>query len=563
MTLFEASFYNDEAALLLFDQHKLIAVNQAAVSFLGTPTDELIGRDYQDFFPNADFDDHAVVQGMKLPSGKHLSVVSRRQTLGSGQLVVKIRSPLVEEHHLASEELVADTHHFRLLLEKLNDVMQELTHCKSLNDLYREAVALGQKHLGFDRLGILLIDHATQEQVGTWGIDTNGQLVDESRWRGPLENTAWLAEAIRNPKFCHFWDDVDLVNWGEFVGRGWNGMANLWDGERVFGWVSADNLIHQKPLTPAQQQVFRLFALNIGQLIVRKRAELALQQANAELENRIALKMQDLNDRLRELESVQQQLIEQEKHASLGNLVAGVAHEINTPLGNSQMAVSHLQYLSGHLQKQFALGALTKTELTQSIAEISEAASLLESNFRRAVELVRSFKQLATDQTDEQVMLVNLHDIIANVLSSFYNQYKNRPLSCFNQVASDIRFFCAPAKLTQIITNLLDNGLRHAFPADLAYKGRIGFSAELIGQQLRLVYADNGVGIHPDLIGKVFEPLRTSQRMATVGLGLTIIYQFVTQDFGGQVRCENTEPNGVRITVEFPVLLDSNQEDIA
>jgi len=222
------------------------------------------------------------------------------------------------------------------------------------------------------------------------------------------------------------------------------------------------------------------------------------------------------------------------------------------------MSISQLVHTSDSLNKAFSLGSLTKSKLTDAIREITDATTILESNFKRAVELVRSFKQLATNQNDEQIVYINLHDLIANVLNSFYNRYKNRPLTCFNEVDSELRFFCAPAKLTQIITNLVDNGLRHAFPESVKHKGRMGFSATLNKGILEFSYADNGVGIDELLVDKVFEPLHTSSRTSSMGLGLTIIYQIVTHDFNGTVRCENLNPSGIRILMRFPVILDQH-----
>ncbi len=558
MSVYQSYFQKDEAALLLFSQDCLIEANDAAQSLLLGKVAGLIGLHCSDIFPEAKYTDHAQVQSLMLPDGGVMSVVTRRLVLSETQFIVRIRSPLLTQSHLASQELVADTHQFRELVDKLNDMTLQLAQCDSVDDLYREIVVCGQRDLGLDRLGILLIDQATQEQLGTWGVDVDGNLIDEHLWHGPLEIKPWMSEAIQHPEFCHFWDDVDLINWGQVVGRGWNAMANLWENDQVFGWLSVDNLIHQAPLTPALQQIIRLYASSISQLIVRKRAEIALRQANEHLEQNIQLKTQDLNEKLVELESMQKHLIEQEKHASLGNLVAGVAHEINTPLGNSLMSISQLVHTSDSLNKAFSLGSLTKSKLTDAIREITDATTILESNFKRAVELVRSFKQLATNQNDEQIVYINLHDLIANVLNSFYNRYKNRPLTCFNEVDSELRFFCAPAKLTQIITNLVDNGLRHAFPESVKHKGRMGFSATLNKGILEFSYADNGVGIDELLVDKVFEPLHTSSRTSSMGLGLTIIYQIVTHDFNGTVRCENLNPSGIRILMRFPVILDQH-----
>jgi signal transduction histidine kinase len=258
---------------------------------------------------------------------------------------------------------------------------------------------------------------------------------------------------------------------------------------------------------------------------------------------------------------MQRQLIEQEKHASLGNLVAGVAHEINTPLGNSLMALSQLTYVAESLQKDLALGKLTRSQLATSTDEITESVSLLSSNVHRAVELVRSFKQLAADQSDTHVAHINLHDLIENVFASFHNQYKNRPIECHNQVDSDIRFLGSPAIFTQIVTNLFDNGLRHAFvvaDGEAPRKGKIGFSAELVGNQLTLTYRDNGQGIDENLINRVFEPLQTSNRGKSKGLGLTIIDKLVREDLNGTLTCQNTQPSGLQFSLVCDVVVDQS-----
>lgn len=558
MDIYRSIFQQDKTAWLLFKQDVLVDANAAALAMIERALDELKGRRFDSLFPEYDENKPTDIETLRIDDTSSFSAVLRYQQLTETDTLVSIRVPLLSVEDLSVSEQVADVLDFREKLQSLNAVSLILASSMTLDDLYRQAVVLGREKLGIDRLGILLVDVDKQEQYGTWGTDTEGNLKNEQDWRSPLGNTPWVNEALADPEYCHFWEDIDLLNYGQVVGRGWSAMANLFDGNKLIGWIAADNLMTQQPLTPALQQLFRLYALSLSQLILRKQSELDLIAVNENLEQAVEKKTQDLEQQLLELQRMQRQLIEQEKHASLGNLVAGVAHEINTPLGNSLMSLSHLTYLAQELKKDMSLGLLTRTKLSETADGINESAELLNSNLQRAIELVQSFKQLASDQVDDHVAVINLHDVIDNVFASFHSQFKNRPIECLNQVDAGLRFMGSPAAFTQIATNLFDNGLRHAFDDKILShrKGRIGFSASLNGTVLTLTYRDNGHGIDEALLSRIFEPLQTSNRGKSQGLGLTVIDKRVREDLKGTIRVENAKTGGAVFTLVCDVIID-------
>lgn len=158
-----------------------------------------------------------------------------------------------------------------------------LNRTASLDDLYREAVLLGRSRLGFDRLGLFLYDHNTNTMIGTYGTDAQGQLSDERDFRQVVDDPERL-HILQDKLLYKAWENSTLYARGEPVGQGWNALSVLWDGDRGFGWLSADNLISQKPLEEADLELLSLYSAYLGQIIVGKQKELALQQSKSEAE---------------------------------------------------------------------------------------------------------------------------------------------------------------------------------------------------------------------------------------------------------------------------------------
>jgi len=273
---------------------------------------------------------------------------------------------------------------------------------------------------------------------------------------------------------------------------------------------------------------------------------------NADLEEKVFDRTKELKTSLDNLKLTQQQLVEQEKMASLGELVAGVAHEINTPIGVCITAVSHLGESIVVIVKAFKDGSLTKQQFADMISVITESAGIVDSNLRRAADLVKAFKAVAVDQSSAERRTIDLEDYLHDILTSLRPKLKRTSHEINIEIESGIQLYCDPGLISQIFTNLIMNSLNHAFKADQA--GQIKIQAHQLGDTLHLSYADNGQGIEPEILNRLFDPFVTTKRgQGGSGLGTHIIYNLVTQGLGGRIQCASEVGKGVRFDITLPM----------
>jgi signal transduction histidine kinase len=255
---------------------------------------------------------------------------------------------------------------------------------------------------------------------------------------------------------------------------------------------------------------------------------------------------------MRHLEQTRKTLVESEKLASLGGLVAGVAHEINTPVG---IAVSSASYLSDRTEAAQALvqaGRFDTAAQEKYLRDARESARLLLSNARRVAQLVLNFKQLAVDRITEARHRFDLKEHLEETIRDLQPKLGESQVKVSINVASSIQMDSYPVSLAQVVTNLAINSLQHAFePGDL---GQIVIRAALReDDEVRIEYSDDGRGIEPALLGRVFEPFFTTRRMSGgSGLGLYIVNQIVTRQLDGSIALESHAKRGVRFVMHFP-----------
>lgn len=270
---------------------------------------------------------------------------------------------------------------------------------------------------------------------------------------------------------------------------------------------------------------------------------------------------------LAELRRAQENLIESEKMAALGGLVAGVAHEINTPIGNALGAVSHLHGKSQDAAELFYAGKLRKQDADDFIKTTLEAGDIALSNIQRAAALVHSFKQVAADHTADMRRPFGLGEYMAEVLTSLTPQIRRARIEVETDIPADIEMESYPGALAQIVANIVANAALHAFGDDdgLATDGaarprhmRIA-ARRLDGGMLRLRIADNGRGMAEAVRARVFEPFFTTRRGAGgTGLGMHIVYNLVTQRLGGRIKLASVagydiEGHGTTYTMTLPL----------
>lgn len=300
-----------------------------------------------------------------------------------------------------------------------------------------------------------------------------------------------------------------------------------------------------------------------------KAVEDELRSVNERLEERVEQRTaallnsnQDLSATLDALKVTQTQLVEAEKMASLGNLVAGVAHEINTPLGIGVTAASHLHDETSAIQKKIERGQLSKTELSLYSKVAMESTSLVLKNLERASQLVRSFKQVAVDQSSEQRRTIDLKTYLEEILFALKPKLKRTQHSVRLEVADDLSLSTYPGAISQLIVNLVTNSLTHGFAAD--QQGCMEIAARVVDADVELRFSDNGMGMPEAVRLRVFEPFFTTKRgQGGSGLGLHIVYNLVTQLLHGRIECQSSPGQGVTFILRFPRRLLSDPGNLA
>ncbi|MGB3367120.1 MAG: ATP-binding protein [Acidaminobacteraceae bacterium] len=281
-------------------------------------------------------------------------------------------------------------------------------------------------------------------------------------------------------------------------------------------------------------------------------------QLNEDLENKVDIRTKELLDvnenlhqTLTELQEVQDLLIESGKMALLGELVAGVAHEINTPIGVSLTASSFIEKEVKSLIDKSNSGKLTKKDFNSTLDSLNESAAGIVRNLMHAGELVASFKQVAVDQSSHSVRSFNLHHYVNEILLNLNSQFKNRNIELINNCDDDIDLTSYPGAYSQILTNLVMNCLIHAFDND--DEGKIVIAARKKDSLVTISVGDNGKGISNDDISKIFNPFFTTKRgSGGSGLGLNITYNTVLNILKGRIKCVSTLGEGSTFIITVP-----------
>ena len=273
------------------------------------------------------------------------------------------------------------------------------------------------------------------------------------------------------------------------------------------------------------------------------------QQTTALLEE-VRLGADRLRQTLTELEYTQATLVDSAKMASLGNLVAGVAHEVNTPVGILLGAASHFSAVTADFRARLA-GGLKRSELEAFLDEAAEAMRLIQFNAGRAGELIAGFKQVSADQTSEERRQFLLAPYIDEVLAALRPSFRRRPISVSVDCPPELDCDTYPGALAQVLTNLMMNALLHAFDEDQTGQVRVG--ADQGDGLVTLVFADDGHGIPADHQPRIFEPFFTTRRgNGGTGLGLNIVYSRVVSVLKGSISVESAPGQGTRFIVTFP-----------
>ena len=278
-----------------------------------------------------------------------------------------------------------------------------------------------------------------------------------------------------------------------------------------------------------------------------------IHKLNEDLEARVAKRTAELHAKVEELVQTRNELLQSEKMASLGRLVAGFAHEINTPIGVAVGAASTLLEVSQTVMRLMEQEEVDEDELISALESVEEAAELTLSNLRRAIRLVSSFKRTAVDQSSEVSRLYNVKETIEDVNNSLHNKFKKTEIKIHIDCPDSLILYGIPGVLDQVLTNLMMNSLFHGFENG-TLSGEILITAQLQNDYLHLKYTDTGKGMSQETAEKIFEPFFTTRRgYGGSGLGMYICYNLVTSQLHGTISCVSSPGNGVTFFIDYPV----------
>ena len=283
----------------------------------------------------------------------------------------------------------------------------------------------------------------------------------------------------------------------------------------------------------------------------RRSAELSLKELNRELEQRVEERTRQLSDSLRDLEMAQATLVQSEKLAGLGALVAGIAHELNTPIGNALMMASTLQARSTELMAKAHHG-LRRSDLDSYLSLVVEGCEILNASLSQSTRLIASFKQVAVDQTSYQRRHFSLAEVVEEIVLSMAPAIRHQQLRVHQQLDGEVQLDSFPGPLGQILLNLINNAMVHAFDGEA---GDFWITASVSGDSLLLEARDNGKGIPPADISKIFDPFFTSRLgQGSSGLGLNIVYNLVKGLLGGEITVSSAQGQGTCFTLQIPLV---------
>lgn len=294
-----------------------------------------------------------------------------------------------------------------------------------------------------------------------------------------------------------------------------------------------------------QQQVISQRLLDNGE---------ALEKSYDELERKTETLTQTnltLEMTLRDLRAAQSQLVQSEKMASLGQLVAGVAHELNTPIGNALVTATVLESSARELNEAMLKGELKKSFLSSYIERSLPMTELLTRSCMRAADLIASFKQVAVDQTSERRRTFNLKALVVDHVAALRPSLRNSAWQIELDIPESIECDSYPGPLGQVVTNMVQNAVIHAF--DGMDHGQVKIAAREDGDMVIMVVEDNGKGMDNETLKRIFEPFYTTRLgQGGSGLGMSIVLNIVTGIVGGRLDVHSEPQKGTRLTITFP-----------
>jgi PAS domain S-box-containing protein len=390
-----------------------------------------------------------------------------------------------------------------------------------------------------------VIDSAYEAFIG---MDGDGNIFD---WNQQAETTfGWRRDEVLNKSVGEV---IVPARYRERHARGLRHFLETGEGPVLNNRIEFSALHRNGKEFPVELSIWNIpnassciFGAFVRDITDRKRAEEELRLLNECLELRV-------EERTQELRMAMDQIVESEKLASLGSLVAGVAHELSTPIGNIVMTASTLADTSMALADSAGAGTLTRSQLQRSAEDSKSASALIVRSAMRASELIESFKKVAVDQTSQRRRKFDLRVTVDDIVHTMGTVMRHAKASCELRIPAGIAMDSVPGDLEQVLNNLIMNSIHHGFEGRGG--GHIVIDARCHGDQVEIVYSDDGNGIAPELQRKVFDPFYTTKLgQGGSGLGMFIVHNLIHGLLKGDIKIDSAVGKGVVFTMSLPTV---------
>jgi signal transduction histidine kinase len=420
-------------------------------------------------------------------------------------------------------------------------------------DLYQRLHSIVDQIITAKNFVVALYHSDTEEISIHYFVDEKADLPDMHRFPMGVGMTSFVIRTGK-PQLIDQARLQQLMESGE--------IKQVLGGSDTQSWMGVPILINQKIYGVIIVQSYDAHALYSDtdlELLsyVASHISIVIERINADNNQRISKENleqqnQTLNEALCALQEAQDELVRKEKMASLGGLVAGVAHEINTPLGICVTATSHLIEELRLTRIDISDKKLTEKKFNQFLDTIDQSLSILNSNTKRAASLVRSFKQVAVDQTSDDKRQFNVASYIDEVLHSLHPKLKNKKITIQVNCDKELNILSYPGALSQILTNFIMNSIIHGF--EHKDQGSIHISVTQKDNNIELIYSDDGHGLTHDALKKLFDPFFTTKRgQGGSGLGTHIVFNLVTNSLLGNIHANSNPEQGLSYHITFPL----------
>lgn len=420
-----------------------------------------------------------------------------------------------------------------------------LAACPTEHDVCLQGVKFMKDMIGVDRAGVLLMSEDREHVVGTWGTDEQGNITDESDMRIPLQDNHWMLDAIQRPEQLIVKNNVALTSYSKVVGTGWNAIISIYQDKQPLGWLCCDNLLSAKPLTEGLRAQIRLIGSILGQWMIRIRNESELRRLNETLEAEVIRKTQDLNATIVTLKEMQKELVHTERTKALSIFTAGVAHEVNNPIGFIRSNLSFIGKVSSKVLE--TLRPLNQDALEKPIFLLGGIDQVIDESvdgLDRVTNIIRMLQPL-NKLADEQAQPFNLMHAISQAIEDL-------PEHSFEIDVQENLEKTEVVLPMQIVVLVLKNVLENALKAVRNQEEpKVVLEVREDDREITIRVQDNGHGIEEEKLQDIFLPFFTTRSPGDgFGLGLALS-QNLLQLAGGDISVSSTVGLGSTFSIHL------------